>query len=85
MGTLMGLPVYEFDETFDRRGAFWRMRMAVVKTARKIGTLAGKVLDEEDRRALGGFVVIAVSVGLGIVGLAASFGLALRVFEAASG
>lgn len=50
-----------------------------------IGKAIDKVIDADDRRAIGSLVVIAGLLFGGIVGAAATLGLALRVFEAVSG
>ena len=55
----------------------------IVSGVRKIGSVAGKVLDAEDRRVVGMGLVYLLALGLAIITVAGAAGLALNVFEAA--
>ena len=57
----------------------------IVSSIRMVGRVAGRVVDEEDRRVLGGFVVVVTGVSLAVISLAVALGLAaglaVRAFE----
>jgi hypothetical protein len=61
------------------------INIAVVKTARRVGIKIGILIDEEDRRILAQGLVLAGAVAFIAITLAASLGLAVRVFQIAAG
>lgn len=59
--------------------------MSIVKTSRKLGRAAGKVLDPEDRQFAGQVLIIFGGVSAVIIGGAGVIGAAIRVFTLAMG
>lgn len=59
--------------------------MAVVKSAKRLGRVAGRVLDAEDRALIGQGIALTVGAGFAAVAVAAILGLAWRAFLLAAG
>ena len=59
--------------------------MSIVKSFRSVGAAAGRVLDEEDRAAVGRALVIACSFVLVAVICSFTVAAALRIFEVTYG
>lgn len=57
----------------------------MVKTLRRVGAFFGKFIDADDRKVLGGAIVLASGFALAVLTVAVSTGLALRAFEIARG
>ena len=57
----------------------------IVKAAKAVARLAGKAVDEEDRRVLGEGVVYLLALCAGALAISATVSLAIRVFEAIQG
>lgn len=57
----------------------------IVSSVRRVGNVAGKVLDADDRRVIGQGMVLIFSVAFCLLTLGFSAGLAVRVFGLVSG
>lgn len=57
----------------------------MIKTLRKVGGFFGKFVDADDRKALGFLITWSGAIGLVLVSLGGSLGLAWRLFEVLRG